>query len=359
MSKKKAIFYAGLLVLAAVTAVLSIRAYLKRSRQEIPPSIATIQQKEGFPVSVILPRKTVWEKTIEIDGTVAAVRRAEITPRIEQIILKIHADEGEVVREGDLLVELESETIEAALEAKRVAREEAELNHRRAEALFASGAISKQQLEQARSAAEAARAFHLEIRQAAQDARITAPFSGLVARRYQEPGEVSSKIKPILTMVALDELEIHCPVSEIVIRQISPGMSARVKLDAYPGQVLESRVKTISPTAEEISRLFQVKLSLPQGQDWLRPGMYARGEIIISALPEAMVLPQETVMGSETGQIAVFLVCDGDRVRLQPVETGLYRDGLVEIASGLDYECRVVVQGQERLSDGARIRVID
>jgi membrane fusion protein, multidrug efflux system len=301
----------------------------------------------------------VWEKTLEIDGTVAAVRKAEITPRIEQIILKIHAEEGDVVRKGDLLVELENETIEAALEARQVAREEAELNHRRAESLFASGAISKQQLEQAKSTAEAARAFYFESRQAAQDARITAPFSGLVSRRYQEPGELSSKIKPILTIVALDELEIHCQVSEIAIRQISPGMNARVKLDAYPGQVLDSRVKTISPTAEEASRLFQVKLSLPVNQNWLRPGMYARGEIITQTLPSAMVLPQEAVVETEAGQKAVFLICDTDHVRLQAVETGLNRDGLVEIASGLDYECRVVIQGQERLSDGARIRVVE
>ncbi len=360
MSRKKIVFYLILAGVAALTAAFSIRAYLRRARREIPPSIEMIQQEEGYPVTVALPREKTLEKTLEVDGTVTAARRAEITPRIEQIIRKINVDVGDLVERGELLVELESETIEAAREARRTARDEAEMNLRRAESLFASGAIPRQQLDQARSAAETARAHYLESRQAFDDTRITAPFSGLISRRFQEPGELSSKVRPVLALVSLDELELHCPVSEIAILGVRSGMKARVELDAYPGEILDSAVKTISPTAEEISRLFQVKLTLPDGIDWLRPGMYGRGVIVTGSIPDAMVIPQEALIDNDDGEAGVYRVCDEeDRALFQKVETGLARDGEVQIISGLDYECPVVIRGQERLSHGVRVQVVE
>jgi len=359
VSRKKKIFYLILILSIIILAALIARAIIAKKTVKLPPSIEKIQESEGVPVKVVSPSKTDLEEVLLVDGTVEAGKKALVVSRIDQKIEKITVDEGDPVQKGVAVVFLERDAAESAVQADRVARQEAERDFERARALFQNGAIARQDLDQARVKLEAAQARYQQSLEHLGDTTIASPLTGLVSKRYKEPGELASKGNPILEIVAIEDIEINSSLSETLIQHVHKNQPVRVTLDAYPDRVWEAEISTINPTAREISRLFTVKIELPNRQNLLRPGMYARVEIVKDIRRGVMVLPQEAVIEDSRGHPGVFLLCDDDRVSFRPVEIGISQRGKVEIASGLDYACRVVVRGQDRLEDGEKVKVTE
>jgi len=358
VKKKKLIFLVVLIVCIGVVAILFIRAYRARKDYQPPPSIEKIQKEEGIPVHTIAPMIQDMEDIILVDGSVRSEKKAIITSRIDRIIKKITVDEGDPVIKDDVVIFLEKESIESNLRATQTALEEDERDFARAQALFESGAIARQDLDQARVALLRTTALNELSRERVRDTSITSPLTGLVSRRYKEPGELSDKGKAILEIVDIGNVEVHCQISETLIKDIHIGQPVRITLDAYPDRVWEESISTINPTAREISRLFTIKIIVANPGLLLRPGMYARVEIIKENHHNVLVLPQEAIVKDARGEPGVFLVCDTNTVTFTPVTPGIRKLGLVEILSELDRDCRVVVSGQNRLEDGSKIKVI-
>lgn len=358
MKKKKLIFLVVLIVCIGVVAILFIRAYRAKKDYRPPPSIEKIQEEEGIPVKTIAPIIMDMEEVLLVDGSVEPEKKAVITSRIDRIIKKITVEEGDPVQKDDVVVLLENESIESNLQASKTALEETGRDLERAQALFESGAIARQGLDRARVELLRTTALHEVSRERVRDTRITSPLTGLVSRRYKEPGELSDKGKAILEIVDIENVEVHCPVSETQIKDIRVGQPVRITLDAYPDRIWEESLSTINPTAREISRLFTIKIAIPNPELLLRPGMYARVEIIKENHHDVLVLPQEAIVKDARGEPGVFLVCDAETVTFTPVTPGIRKLGMVEILSELDRDCRVVVSGQNRLEDGSKVKVI-
>jgi len=332
--KKKILLLVVLIISIGVVTLLFIRAYRAKKEFSPPPSIEKIQEEEGIPVKTIAPVIMDMEEVLPVDGSIEPKKKAFITSRIDRIIKEITVEEGDPVRKDDIVVLLEKESIESNLQASKTALEEADRDFKRSQALFDSGAIARQDLDQARVELLRRTAIHEISLEGVRDTRITSPLTGLVAHRYKEPGELSDKGKAILEIVDIENVEVHCPISETQIRDIYVGQPIRIIFDAYPGRVWEENITTINPTGSGISRLFTIKISMPNPDLILRPGMYARGEP------------------------GVFLVCDGNKVAFTPVRTGIRKRGKVEILSEMEKDCRVVVSGQNRLEDGSKVKVM-
>jgi len=359
MKKKKIIFLAvvaaaGILVAAAV--ILKIRS---RRDIERPPTITAIQEAEGIPITVISPSRGDMPEVILLDGTVEPEKKAVLVSRINRRIEKITVDEGERIETGQTAILLDRESLQSALQAAKTALEEERRNYQRAEVLFEAGAVARQSLDQARVNRDRAESNYLQAREILEDTEITSPLSGLVSRRWMEPGEYSDSGKPILEIVDISTVEIHSPASEMLIGSIRTGQVVRVYPDAYPGRSWESEISTINPTTGEESRHFTVKTRIPNPDELLRPGMFCRVEIVTEQRPDALLLPQEAIARDDRGREGVYLV-DGDNetVRFRAVETGISREGMVEIISGLDPESTVAASGNNRLADGIRVRVV-
>lgn len=356
--KKKILVLIIFVISVGVVAILFIQAFRAKKDYRPPPSIEKIQEEEGIPVHTSALVFRDLEEVLLVDGSVNPEKKAVITSRIDRIIKKITVEEGEPVRKDDIVVILEKESIESNLQASKTALEESDRDFKRARVLFESGAIARQDLDQARVELLRTTALHEVSRERVRDTMITSPLTGLVSRRYKEPGELSEKGKAILEIVDIENVEVHCPISEIQIKDLRVGQPVRITLDAYPGRVWEERISTINPTAREISRLFTIKISIPNPELLLRPGMYARVEIIRNNHHNALVLPQEAIVKDARGTAGVFLVCNTETVTFTPVTPGIRKHGLVEILSELDRDCRVVVSGQNRLEDGSKVKVI-
>ncbi len=360
MKKKKIIF---LLVIIAAGGIL-LAAIIGKIRTleavERPPTIADIQETEGIPVTLISPSRKDMPEVIVLDGTVEPDRRAVLVSRINRRIERITVDEGDRVEEGDTVIFLEKEALQSALQAARSSLTEERRNYERTEALFESGAVARRDLDQARVSRDQAEARYLQARETLDDSEIASPLSGLVSRRRMEPGEFSDAGKPILEIVDISSVEIHSPASEMLLGAIRLGQSARINPAAFPDRSWEAPVNAINPTPREGSRLFTIKIRLDNPDELLRPGMYCRVVIVTDRRDRVLILPQETVVADDRGRDGVFLVDeDNGTARFQPVETGISRDGMVEIVSGLELDVAVAATGQDRLADGDRVRVVE
>ena len=178
---------------------------------------------------------------------------------------------------------------------------------------------------------------------------------GVVARIILNPGASVNPNSPIMNLIDIDTVKVVVAVDEKKIRFIGMGQSARVTLEAYPGEVFAAQVTNISPIANPVSRTVEVELSIPNPTHRVKPGMYVEVEWVISTRA-ATVVPLGAVV-DRGGQKYVFLVADG-LAKMNAVSVGAVVGDVVEILSGLKGGERVVTTGAGQLNDKDKIKVV-
>lgn len=190
-----------------------------------------------------------------------------------------------------------------------------------------------------------------------QNATLTASMDGLVGRRYADPGAYVTATKtPIVTLVAMDTVKIRVPISERDFGRVRPGLTAHIRVDAYPGEVFEGTVKRLSPIINAASRSGEAEISIVNPDYRLKPGMFAKVALLLEQRQEVVVIPRDALQVNRKGA-AVFVVQDGKAHR-QEVVTGLQTDTQVEVLNGLGPGTEIVLAGNDGLKDQALVRVV-
>lgn len=230
---------------------------------------------------------------------------------------------------------------EAALEAAKAAR--GEISVQRQDVAAARAGLA--QAEAGLSAAQAQLAA----------TNVRAPVSGVVSRTGATAGEAVMPGTPLATIVSLSGVYFEAVVSARDRASLTPGLPARIEVaGAAKPVVVAGRVRDSLPVAEADNRSFRVRISLEPSAATLTPGAFASGEVELYHAPQALLLPQEALVGQEDRWYVLRV--DGDHVRRQEVTTGATQDGRIEIRSGLQGGERVVVN-PGTLSDGDAVRV--
>jgi membrane fusion protein (multidrug efflux system) len=236
-------------------------------------------------------------------------------------------------------------------------------------AAHAQLAVARSQIETQRSQVLLAEAniqreqAALKISQTALDnTRILAPFSGYISARNLDAGAAvssqaagtSNSSVGILVLQDIETVNVQVEVEERHISLVRPGSVARVYVDAYPGKLFEARATRIVHALDPRSRTLGVEMAIVNREHLLKPGMYARVELLIERRPGALLVPGEAVSNEGSTQV-VFVVKDGVVGRRQ-VSTGLGEGTLVEVVKGLQADEAVVVEGKELVRDGQKVR---
>jgi RND family efflux transporter MFP subunit len=236
-------------------------------------------------------------------------------------------------------------------------------------AAHAQLAVARSQIESQRSQVLLAEAnvqreqAALKISQTALDnTRILAPFSGYISARNLDAGAAvssqaagtSSSSVGILVLQDIETVNVQVEVEERHISLVRPGSLARVYVDAYPDKVFEARATRIVHALDPRSRTLGVEMAIVNREHLLKPGMYARVELIIERRPGALLVPGEAVSNEGSTQV-VYVVKDGV-VRRRQVATGLGEGTLVEVVKGLQADEAVVVEGKELVREGQKVR---
>ncbi|MCM8769542.1 MAG: efflux RND transporter periplasmic adaptor subunit [Candidatus Omnitrophica bacterium] len=184
---------------------------------------------------------------------------------------------------------------------------------------------------------------------------ICAPFSGIITRVYIRVSDMAAAKVPLLELIDTSWLAIRTAVPEASAVRIKRGMKAKVSLDAYPNKIFLGRVERIYPDVDQKLRTRTVEISLTDKVS-LIPGMFARIELQIDFVKDALVIPEESILITPKGEMVVFII-DGSKATRRKVTTGIRHKGEVQIITGINRGEKVVIAGSENLKDGQEVRL--
>jgi len=300
--------------------------------------------------------------SIEANGLIGARDEMRLSFKTGGIVRRIAVQEGEAVRKGALLAELELTEIQAQAEQALQMAEKAGRDLERGERLYADQVISLESLQNLRTQAAIANAARDAARFNLGYSRIVAPRDGVVLRKLVEERELVPPGQPVVVLGSADRgYVVRLAVADREIVRIAKGDAARIRVDAYPGVELKGVVNEVSSAADPRTGLFPAQIRLDSMPDIrLASGLVANVTIepTHSSGVQYTYVPVSAIVEGE-GRTASVFVIDGTIARKRLVRVGFIRDEQVALAEGLKPGERVVTEGALYLVDGERIRIVD
>jgi HlyD family secretion protein len=208
---------------------------------------------------------------------------------------------------------------------------------------------AREQVNQAEAGVAQARAALQAALVMLDNTLIRSPLTGEVAQRNVDPGQAVAPGQPVMVLVDNRQVFVRAKVGEEDLRKVHPGQPVQVTADAYPGETFAGTVVDTLPAAEQETRMFEVRIRVPNPQARLKAVMFARCQIKVAQFTGTAV-PRQAVLDQE-GRQTVFIVRDG-KAQAVPVELGVDQGDLVQVVSGVKPGDKVVVSGQHRLRNG-------
>lgn len=285
--------------------------------------------------------------TEEVVGTVRAKSHATIEAKVSGRIDKLPIVLGQKVTAGQLLAHLDAAEITARLGQARAGFEQAERDWKRVSSLFEGQAATRSEYDTSDARLRMAKAAMAETQAMMDYVEVSAPFDGVVARKWVEVGDLASPGKPLIEIEDCSALVLEADVPEAIASRIGQGARMVARVDTR-SEELAATVSEISPAVDPASRTFRVKLDLSPAAGLLS-GQFARLLVPVGE-SGGLYVPAPALV--ERGQLEILFVVADQRARMRLVKTGKRLGNEVEILSGLDAGDTVVTEGASRLADG-------
>lgn len=311
------------------------------------------------PVRVAVAFKGPAAPSIRTNGLLVNKDEIRLSFKVGGIIKHIDVREGERVRKGQLLAEIELTEVNAQVEQVRQAHEKAKRDAERGERLYADQVISLEQLQDLRTQTAVTEAALKSARFNSSHAAIVAPRDGTVLRRLAEERELVTAGNPVIVLGAQDRgFVVRLGLADREIVQMQLGDSAEIRLDALPQTRIAGKVTEIASGADPASGMFMVEIALDAGALPLKSGLVAKVTITpATANDGALVYVPIASIVEGVGRRASVFVLDNDRVRRRNVEVAFIDDDAVALAGGIESGERIVTDGALYLEDGEQVAV--
>jgi membrane fusion protein (multidrug efflux system) len=307
--------------------------------------------------AVVQPRQ--FSDNIEVLGVAKGRRSVTLTAATTQLVEAVRFADGQMVRQGAVLVELKKPEQDAGLAQTQAKLVQSEREYNRWKALADKGFAAKSAVELYEAAYLSAKADVAAARARQADHQIRAPFAGVVGLSDIAPGALVNPGAPIVTLDDLAAVRVDFQVPEQFMSQIHEGQAIDAAVDAYAGQRIRGRIQRIDTRVDERTRAITARAEFPNPDARLKPGMLirvaiSRGQRQALAAPEAAVAVQ-----GDSAFVYVVRQMDGRTIAEQrPVVTGLRQDNFVEILEGVQPGERIVADGLNKVQSGQAIRVV-
>jgi len=354
-------FKRSLSLICAAALVVTLFAGCNRKKEDEAAVPAEVE-KIVLPVRGAVAVKRDIMQTLNFSGNIDAFRRAAIAPAVMgSRVLNIHAEEGQAVKEGQLLVRLE----DFQLRQSEAQLKQLEADYKRMEALYSRGSVTPQQYEQMKSGYSAAQAGYELLKNSVE---LRAPFAGTVIGKYVNEGEVYTGapgvdgISGVLAIAQLGRMKIEVMVPEQNFVLLRSGQVANVRVDAFPDTIFEGRIFTVNPALNRMSRTSRVAIEIRNDKQFLKPGMFAKVEIVTNSMKNVLAVPATAIVMRD-GQAHVFTVENNTAPfvttpTLVAVRTGLVTDKDAQILEGINEGTVVLTDNNVSLSNSTGIRVM-
>ncbi|MEG0033343.1 MAG: efflux RND transporter periplasmic adaptor subunit [Mucinivorans sp.] len=291
------------------------------------------------------------EQIATYTGSIEPFAKNNISPSLGLRINKINADVGDHVRRGQLLVEMDRrQYLQSATQTSTL-----ETDFMRMQKLYEEGGVSKQQLDQLESQLTVSRHATSNL---LENSELVSPITGVVTDRTFDPGDIYSPATGrILTIMQIDKVKVQVNVSEQYFTKVKLGMTVDIKLDLYPSTAFAGRVSLIYPALDASTRTFTIEITIDNGGNKLRPGMFCRVSLNLGKVDRVLVPDIAVHKQVGTDERYIFVVKDGAAER-QVVTIGQLVGKNYEILSGATVGEQVVIAGGQKLLDGEKVDIV-
>ncbi len=309
-------------------------------------------------------RQMTMRDDAEAVGSLRSRRSVVLRPEISGRITQLNFSDGQRVRKGQLLVQLDDQLPRAQVQQSRAELSIARANHKRNQELVAQGFISQRSVDESAANLEVAEAKLALAEATAQRLRIVAPFDGIAGIRGVNVGDYLKDGADIVNVEDLDAVYVDFRLPERLQNKVKTGQTARVAFDALPGVQYSAVVLAINPQIDADGRSLAVRGCIDNRRLQLRPGMFARVTAVFGERSDANVVPEEAIVPDGAAPYVLRVVAgteEGSQVaKRTPVRLGARTPGFVEVVEGLAPGDVVVTAGQQRLQrDGMAVRVVE
>ena len=320
---------------ALVTVIIMVSAALPANAAERSPLVVVSTAKTDTVI-----------RQVPLSGTITSARVAKLSTEVSGQVETVNVEVGDLVETGSALIKLDREIEQLTLQAlqARTRQASAELNdtqrrYQDAKRLLKQKSISENDLRllEAEVEVDAAMLKQQQVEQRRQQARIErhilqAPFSGVISERLTEAGEWIEPGRPVLTLVAVDDLRIEFRVPQEYYSSIDEQTTLDVTLDAFPEREFAGTIDAVVPVSDPISRTFLIHVTVDAGDARMTPGMSVHGKLQLSTGHQGVVISRDAILRYPDGRITVWVIdpdsepgsgvaCQATRQRPSPKNT--------------------------------------
>ena len=310
----------------------------------------------GVPVKAVPVRIGKVDSEVSAVGSLIAAEAVVIRPEIAGRVATLHFQEGQVVQKGAKLVSLDPSEYQAQLAATAADAKTETQRYERAKELLDKKFISQEALDVAKGNMDRALAKKQQDEVLLSKSTIVAPFSGVLGLRQVSPGAYVKAGEDVVRLENISSLKLDFRVPEMYMSRLKPGQEVSIIVDAFPKETFKGRIYALEPSMDEKTRTIVARAQIPNAQAKLRPGMFARVNVLLETRPNAILVPEQAIW-PQGRDAYVYRVADG-KASLTKIELGVRRPGEVEVLTGLASDAVVVTDGQMKLKDGAPVMVL-
>ena len=326
--------------------------------QNTPNDIAT-------PVSVIELKKGSISKLINTTGTVqptygvslnsemSGFYKLQINPRTGKPFKM-----GDKVNKGTLIVQLEDKEYEngIAVDSKRLSLEIAEQEQSKQKALYEKGGVTMSEMRNTEVKVTNARYDYENALLSLEKMKVMAPFDGVIVDLPHYTASIKvEQGKPLVSLMAYDKMYMDINLPESSIRYIKEAQPVYITHYTIPGDTLNGKISELSPAISSETRTFKGKVLVDNSQLKLRPGMFAKADIVVDRADSSIIIPKEVILSNRRRKY-VYIV-EKNTAKIRNLETGLEDEYNIEIISGLNVNDNLVVKGFETLKEDAKVKI--
>jgi membrane fusion protein (multidrug efflux system) len=341
-------------LLVAVIALVGFLVYINLPAQETQSGP---RAGNATPVVVYEANQQAFPIVVEALGTAVSNESVNITAQQAQSVTKILFEDGALVAEGQLLLELNSRAEKARLNEIEINIAEARRQLERIKGLAKQSAASQQLLDEQSARVESLLAQREVAKADLQELMVSAPFAGRLGVRQVSMGSLVRPGDVITTLDDLSLMKVDFSISEVHFASVQDGQRVLASSVAYPGVEFSGQISNIESRIDPRTRSIQVRAQIPNPELKLRPGMLLQINLEKRVL-DALVVPESALVPEGSSQF-VFVVNSENKAEKTTVVVGERKPGWVQILSGLDAGQKVITQGTLRVRNGSDVKVLD
>ena len=345
-------------ILVIVSALALIAYTLINNKKENEAKTAIVAEKNA---SVSVKVGTVTNEDVSLDfsanGNFEPLQELKFSAEKPGRVVRVLVKEGDNVRIGQTLAIIRSEQISSDLQTAQASYQNAQADYNRFENAYKTGGVTKQQLDQAKLGLVTSRSRLQQAKVNIGDTNIKATISGIVNKRYIEPGSVLGASTPMFDIVNVSKLKLKVTINESQVASLKLGNIIQVSASVYPDTKFSGRITFIAPMADN-SLNFPVEIEIANNSsNDLKAGMYGTAQFSSNQQRKSLIIvPRNAFVGSVSSN--QIFVAENGIAKLKTVTAGRILGDKVEIINGLSEGEIVIITGQINLQDGSKVDII-